>query len=290
MSTTSMTNNNATNSGLAAKIVAIFKSTHFLPCILVTLITSVLAYGSGQRSQIWLLAPAVLLGQFSVGWCNDYLDRHRDRLAKRSEKPIVSGQVQANTIKVLSVAAGLLSVGFSLAYGREATVIYLIALGSAYLYNFRLKNSLLSVLTFIVSFGLLPVYVGLGSTPRFIPATWIIAASALWSIGIHIQNVIPDFEADAKTGIKGAVNYLTSSQAILASVVVLILSATIIGFGISGGASLFAWGVLGIFTITTIIFATSFLLKRKATASKASILMTTLGAILIMCSGPFIRM
>ena len=271
------------------RIKAIFVATHFLPCVLVTVMTSLLAYGAGQRRSILLLAPAVLFGQFCIGWSNDYIDRDRDRIAGRHEKPTVSGAVTAITLRNLAIISAVLSIGFSILYSQPATLVYLVAFGSAFWYNVRLKSSVLSIATFIVSFGLLPVYVGLGTAPHFIPAAWIIFAMIMWSIGIHIQNVIPDFEADAKTGIKGAANYLSPTQAVVITGMVLAVSAGAIGFGVRHGASVFVWVLLAVFGVIALQFVKHLLNKDELAAFKTSMLMTAVGSLLIMCAGPFMR-
>jgi len=274
---------------IVARVWRTLLATHFLPSTLVTAMTVALAYGAGQRSSLWLLTPAVLFGQFCIGWTNDYLDRDRDRIAGRTEKPIVSGAVRASTIRALAISALVAAVVFSLAYSVRATFVYIVALGSALLYDFRLKNSVLSIATFVVSFGLLPVYVAQGSSPAFMPNIWIVLALILWSIGIHIQNVIPDFEFDAKTGIKGAVNYLTTYSATLLTGVTLVLSVASLCVAFAQGASVFIWIIVGVFVVTALLFMKTFLTKKMDSAFKVSMIMTALASLLIMLSGANLR-
>ena len=76
-------------------MVPLLRACHLKPTLAVTAITTALAVSAGRGSgSIWV-ALAVLSGQFSVGWSNDYLDRDRDHLAGRVDKPIVSGGVSA---------------------------------------------------------------------------------------------------------------------------------------------------------------------------------------------------
>lgn len=267
----------------------VFRASHFMPCVTVTAITALLAYASGQKSKIFLLAAAVLFGQFSVGWCNDYLDRNRDRLAGRTDKPIVSGNVQAATIMWLSIMALILSVPLSFAYGKGAGIVHLIALVSAFLYNFRLKNSRLSILTFAVSFGLLPVFVAQGAPVPYVPAAWIIIASGLLGVAIHFQNVIPDLEYDAKTGIKGFPHYFSSDRALLIGSVFLTLSALSVGYGTVRRGSVLATMALALFFAATVVFFVLYVKKDIGRASKVSLIMSLLCVIVTITSAMFMR-
>ena len=46
-----------------------------------------------------LVALAVLAGQLSVGWSNDYLDRERDRAAGRTDKPVAAGELSPTLVR-----------------------------------------------------------------------------------------------------------------------------------------------------------------------------------------------
>ena len=47
---------------------------------------------------VLLVAAAVLAGQLSVGWLNDYLDADRDRAVRRADKPVVTGALTIGAI------------------------------------------------------------------------------------------------------------------------------------------------------------------------------------------------
>ena len=73
---------------------ALFRTCHPLPSLAVTamfaaLIVQAAPHGLGPAAAI----PAVLLGEMSIGWSNDYFDAPRDAMAGRTDKPIVSGGV-----------------------------------------------------------------------------------------------------------------------------------------------------------------------------------------------------
>jgi len=271
--------------GFGLWVREVFRASHFLPCVTVAAITGLLAYGSGQRASALLAFGAVLFGQFSVGWCNDFLDRKRDRAAGRLEKPIVSGHVRATTIMRLSIMALVLSLLLSFVYGSGAGIVHIVALISAYLYNFRLKNSPLSIVTFIVSFGLLPVFVGQGAVTPYVPTAWMIIATALLGAGIHFQNVIPDLLHDAKTGIKGLPHYFSYNHSLLLSGVFMALSASSIGLGTLGDVMVnLATIALVLFAFVTLMFFILYLKKDITRAFKVSAVMSFL-CILVVISG-----
>ena len=274
---------------ITEKIVGALNATHLPPCLAVTAISGLMAYYSGVRSGIFLVVPAVLLGQFSVGWCNDYLDRKDDALAKRLEKPLVSGVIKASTVRNLSIAALLISITLSFTYSLPAGFVHAAALASAYLYNFRLKNSPLSIATYMFSFGLLPVFVALGNPSPFIPAYWMILASAMLGAGVHFQNVIPDFEVDKIAGVKGLPHYFSYDQALLLGSVFLVLSAASIGFGVGSIGTIVTWVALGSFAIIAVFFSLLYFTNQIEKAYKSALLLSFLGTLVMIAGAPFMR-
>lgn len=260
------------------------RTTHFLPCLAVTAISGLMAYFSGVRSGILLVMPAVLLGQFSVGWCNDYLDRHDDKMAKRMEKPIVSGVVRAQTIMLLSIAALIASLVLSYMYSLQAGLVHAAALTSAFLYNLNLKRTPFSIATYLFSFGLLPVFVAAGNPEYFVPAAWMIAASALLGAGVHFQNVLPDFKVDALAGVKGFPHYFSYNHALLLGSGFLAASAVCVTFGIWSRASTLSWIIIGLFSLSSLGFVVAYYIKNIEIAYKLA-LQTSFLCTLVMIAG-----
>ena len=93
-------------------------------------------------------------------------------------------------------------VPLSLLSGWFAGSLHLIAVASAWSYNLWLKTTVLSVLPYVVSFGLLPAFVtaGLPGHPVY---GWLVAAGALLGAGAHFANVLPDIDDDLSTGVRG---------------------------------------------------------------------------------------
>ncbi len=176
------------------------------------------------------MVPTVLLGQFPVGWINDYLDLENDKAAGRKDKPLATGQIKPRTVLVLASISLTMSVILGFLYNPMAGLVNVVALTSALLYDIKLKGTVFSIVTYIVSFSLLPVFVSLGlDDPKF-PGLWIVIAFAFLGTGVHFLNVIPDFIDDAKTGVKGLVHYFSKPTALYLSANFMILSTFIVGF------------------------------------------------------------
>jgi 4-hydroxybenzoate polyprenyltransferase len=88
------------------RVVALFRAAHAPPTLAVTALATAIAASSGRdfRGTV-LVAAAVLAGQLSIGWCNDLVDRDRDRAAGRDDKPIVTGAVSARLVTWACAAA-----------------------------------------------------------------------------------------------------------------------------------------------------------------------------------------
>jgi 4-hydroxybenzoate polyprenyltransferase len=82
-------------------------------------------------------------------------------------------------------------------------LVHAVMLISAWHYNAWLKNTPFSVAPFVVSFGLLPAIVTLSLPTPMFAAWWALGAGALLGIAAHFANVLPDFESDRATGIRG---------------------------------------------------------------------------------------
>lgn len=177
-------------------------STHPGPSLAVTAVTVVLAIGVGLAPlQVVLLGLAMLLGQFSVGLSNDWIDAARDRAAGRSDKPVATGAISVSLVRASAFATAGLALVLTAPLGVLPLAAHAVFVVSAWSYNVWLKKTSLSVLPYIVSFGLLPLLVT-ACLPAW-AAWWAIGAGALLGVAAHFANVLPDLEADAATGVHG---------------------------------------------------------------------------------------
>lgn len=184
------------------RIPAVIRLIHPAPAGAVVALSAVLALvmaaqnGSVPVSRILLVVLSVAGSQVATGAANDWADRHRDRAA-RPEKPIPAGEV--TPAAALWVAAGgtLLQVAASVPLGALPTLLGLAALASAIAYDLALSRTPVSVVPYLVSFGLLPLWIasGLGlPVQRVLPAVPLIAPLAA---AAHLANTLRDWDADA---------------------------------------------------------------------------------------------
>ncbi|WP_137122638.1 UbiA family prenyltransferase [Segeticoccus rhizosphaerae] len=189
----------------AKTTVALARACHPGPTLAVTALAGVFAAGSGLgAARCAVLLLAVGSGQLVIGWTNDLVDAGRDRLVGRTDKPLVTGELEAHLVRrALGVAAGVTVVA-SLACGPWAGLLHVfLVVGSGLAYDLRLKRTGWSFLPYLVAFGTLPAVVTWTLPQPAWPAWWVMAASGLLGVGAHLVNVLPDLAADAATGVAG---------------------------------------------------------------------------------------
>jgi 4-hydroxybenzoate polyprenyltransferase len=207
---------------------ALLRSCHPEPTAAVTLMVTALAVTTGRTAAgVLLVFAAVLTGQLSIGWLNDFLDADRDRAVGRADKPVVAGAVSARTVGVAAAVAAVLCVPLSLASGVAAGVVHLVATSSGWAYDLGVKSTRWSVVPYIVCFGLLPVFVVLALPGAPAPPWWLPAAGALLGAGAHFANVLPDLDDDTATGVRGLPHRLGATRSRVAAAV-LLLAATVV--------------------------------------------------------------
>jgi 4-hydroxybenzoate polyprenyltransferase len=200
---------------------------------------------------------AVLSGQLSVGWSNDWVDADRDRAVGRKDKPVVQGMPVA-TLRRAALLALLACVPLSLLMGRYAGAAHLIAVASAWLYNARLKSTVLSFLPYALSFGLLPSVVTLTVPGHPTPPLWATAAGALLGVGAHGANVLPDMDDDSRTGVRGLPHRLGRTPTVVLSGLALLGATVLLATG--PGPSPLGWAAVG---AATAVFGAGLALGRR---------------------------
>jgi protoheme IX farnesyltransferase len=228
-----------------AGVLGLAKACHPGPVTAVSAASAgmVIAFG-GRRRDALRVGLAVLTGQLAIGWQNDWVDAERDRLAARLDKPIAAALVARRTVGAAAAVAGAACLPASAWLGRRAALAHLTAVASGASYNAGLKRSALSILTYAVSFGLLPVVAHEALPSDDATPGWAIAAGAQLGMAAHLVNVLPDRDSDRELGVLGLPQRL-SAQASLALATVLLLGANAsIAFG-SGGLSRRTTGTFG---------------------------------------------
>ena len=213
-------------------IVALWRSSHPGPSVVVTLVAITLGIATGlELWRIALLGLAILSGQLSVGISNDAIDAPRDTRTSRTDKPIARGDVSLRVAWVAASAAVFAALVLSCVLSWQMGLAHLIALGSAWAYNAGLKSTPISVLPFIVSFGLLPSLVTLSADPPSVAAAWAWVAGAALGVAIHLTNVLPDLEDDAQTGVRGLPHRLGRRASAVIAAVALVVGAVAVLLG-----------------------------------------------------------
>ncbi|MCU1414341.1 MAG: 4-hydroxybenzoate polyprenyltransferase-like prenyltransferase [Microbacteriaceae bacterium] len=230
---------------MLTRLRALALSTHPGPGIAVTIVAVVL--GIGLHLVWWrvlLLGLAFLFNQASVGLSNDWIDAERDRAVGRTDKPVALGLISAGTVRTTAFACVVLSLALTAPLGWQATVAQFVFIASAWGYNAGLKNTWISVLPYIVSFGLLPMVTTLARPQPAIAAWWALALGAMLGIAAHFANVLPDLDDDARTGVAGLPHRIGRRASGVVIWTVLAVAGLLAFFGPVGDRTVLQWVAL----------------------------------------------
>ncbi|MGP3966345.1 UbiA family prenyltransferase [Streptomyces sp. 6N223] len=223
---------------LPGTVSALIRASHPHAVLAVTAVAGGLAVSQGRTAGSAALATAaVLAGQLSVGWLNDLVDAPRDAAAGRGEKPLATGRLSPATVRAGVLVAAGAAVILSLPSGLLATAAHLAALASAWLYDLGAKSGVFSVVPYVVSFGLLPVFVVLGAPGAPLPPAWLVASSALLGGAAHFVNALPDISADVAVGVRGLPHRLGPARSRVAAAGLVLAASALLVFGPPGGAT-----------------------------------------------------
>lgn len=221
---------------------AVVRLIHLAPSVAVTALSAalgaiLLAQSGATLDERWLATLAAVAGsQIFIGATNDLVDRSRDEAAGRLSKPLASGDLAPGTaVWVASLGLGI-QLAASLRLGGAFTLLGLVAAGSALAYNLWLSRTPYSVVPYLVSFGILPIWVATGvgvPLQRVAIAPLIVAPFAA---AAHLANVLRDFDADAAQGSRNLAHVLGRRRAFA------LAWALAIGTGVSVGAALLLGG------------------------------------------------
>lgn len=218
--------------GRGAPTAALIRACHPEPTLAVTAVAGLLAGVSGRGADgVVAVTAAILAGQLSVGWSNDWVDRSRDRQAGRADKPVAAGTLSAGTVGSWALLALAAAVGLSFLSGWRAALAHIAAVASAWTYNFGLKSTPLSWLPYAVSFALLPTFVALGLPGHPAPHAWAPIAGALIGVGAHAANTLPDLDIDREQGVWGLPQRLGPGPTRVGSIVLLLAATLVLGYG-----------------------------------------------------------
>jgi 4-hydroxybenzoate polyprenyltransferase len=191
--------------GVANRVLALVRAGHPGPSLAISALIALLAaqaapHGAGP---VALVIPAVVAGQFSIGWSNDFFDAGRDATAQRGDKPVVTGAVSRRAVAVAGVAALAASLALGLAIGVAAGLVNAVMMAAGWAYNAGLKSTLASGLTYLIGFGLIPAFAAATLPGHPAPRPVVTAAAAVLGLGAHFANVIHDLDGDRLAGVRG---------------------------------------------------------------------------------------
>ncbi len=208
---------------------ALLRASHLPPTLAVTAFAFAYAWGVGASTGLAArVALAVLAGQLSVGWSNDWIDASRDSAVGRPDKPVATGALRTTTVRTAAFVAAVACVVLSFLLGPGAGAVHVVAVASAWAYNAWLKATPWSWAPYALSFGLLPSVATLAlDDPYVTPLTTTLAAGLL-GVGAHLANVLPDLEDDAATGVVGLPHRLGRRGTTVGAVALLLAAAALV--------------------------------------------------------------
>jgi 4-hydroxybenzoate polyprenyltransferase len=208
-------------------LTGLIRATHFGPTVLVVTISFILARTQYSTPNALEVALAVLAGQCVVGWSNELVDFPRDQAAGRLKKPLVAGAVSQKSLQwgicLALFAAGLLSYFGPL--GIKGTLLHALGILSATLYNLKLKQTILSPLPYMISFGGMP-FTLYYSNGKF-PSVWLVLVFVLFATAFHFLNVLKDLDWDLRQGVLGMPQRLGRLTSLVLAGVLILSGATL---------------------------------------------------------------
>jgi 4-hydroxybenzoate polyprenyltransferase len=261
-------------------------ATHAGPTVAVTTVATLLAVAAGVGpARTALLCVAVLAGQASIGWSNDWLDAGRDRAVARADKPVVQGAVEPATLRAAAWGAAAVAVVLSLALGPVPGLLLLALVASGWAYNAGLKRTAVSVVPYVTGFGALPAGVVAAAPGTPAAPWWLIGAGGAMGAAAHFANVAPDLEDDLATGVRGLPHRLGAAPSAVIGALLLGSAAAILVLGPEGPPPASGWLVLGIAAPAVGLAALAGSARFRRAAFPAVMVLTVLIVVLLVAGG-----
>jgi 4-hydroxybenzoate polyprenyltransferase len=276
----------AGRTGLVRRGVALARATHLEPALAVSTVAVLLAVAAGVGpGRTVLLGAAVLAGQASIGWCNDWLDADRDRAVGRQDKPVVQGVVTPGTLRTAALAAVAVAVVLSLLLGVVPGLLLLVLVGSGWAYDAGLKRTALSPLPYLTGFGALPAGVVAAAPGTPGAPWWLVAAGAALGGAAHVANVAPDVADDLATGVRGLPHRMGPVPSAIAGAVLLGGASLLLVTGPDGPPSPLGWAAAVLAAPAVVVAALAGSPRARRLAFPAVMLLTVLDVVLLLAGG-----
>jgi len=232
---------------------------HLGPSVAVTVLSAALAaillnQTGAPLDQRWLLTVLSVAGsQVFIGATNDIVDRLRDQVAGRTEKPLVSGHLTPGG------AAWIASIGLAVMLTAASRVdsltlgLSVSAAASATIYNLFLSRTPLSPIPYLVSFGLLPLWIAAGVAVPLDRVAGAVPLAAAFAGAAHLANTLRDFDGDRATGSRSLAQLLgraaTQRLALVVSIGVSVGVGVVLIAGGRATAPALALGAIGLVAV-----------------------------------------
>jgi 4-hydroxybenzoate polyprenyltransferase len=261
-------------------------ATHAGPTVAVTTVATLLGAAAGvPPGRLPLLCAAVLAGQASIGWSNDWLDADRDRAVARADKPVVQGAVRPSTLRAAAIAAAATAVVLSLLLGAVPGVLLLVLVASGWAYNAGLKRTAWSGVPYLTGFGALPAGVVAAAPGTPIAPWWLVFAGAALGGAAHLANVAPDLEDDLATGVRGLPHRLGARVSAVLGAVLLGAASLALVFGPPGPPTAAGWVGLVVAVPAVAVAALAASPRFRRAAFPAILLLVVLDVLLLVTGG-----
>jgi 4-hydroxybenzoate polyprenyltransferase len=272
--------------GALAKVRALALATHLGPTVAVTVVATVLAVAADvPAGRVALVCAAVLAGQASIGWSNDWLDADRDRAVARADKPVVQGAVDPSTLRTGALLALAAAVVLSLLLGVVPGALLLVLVASGWAYNAGLKRTAASVVPYVTGFAALPAGVVAAAPGTPTAPWWLVAAGGALGAAAHFANVAPDLEDDMATGVRGLPHRLGARVSAIVGALLLGGASVLLVTGPDGPPTTAGWIVLALAVPAVVVAALAGSIRFRRLAFPAIMLLTVLDVALLVAGG-----
>lgn len=265
---------------------AMARATHLGPSLAVTTVAVLLAVTAGvPAGRTVLVGLAVLAGQASIGWCNDWLDADRDLAVGRTDKPVVQGLLTPTLLRRATAVAVVVAVVASLALGVVPGLLLLVLVASGLAYDAGLKRTAWSPLPYLTGFGALPAGVVAAAPGGPGAPWWLIAAGAALGGAAHVANVAPDVDDDLATGVRGLPHRVGAVPSAVAGAVLLGAATLLLVLGPPGPPGTLGWLACAFAAPAVVVAALAGSPRGRRLAFPAVMLLTVLDVVLLLAGG-----
>ncbi len=203
---------------LFVKWKAYFEVCHPFPLVMIALLTYLFSISAAKGfppfPKITVIIAAICCSQISINSLNDFFDRELDHRFKPN-KPISSGRLSPKEVVVLAIVSFFTMCILAIKFGPISLLLGIIGTGAGFLYDVKLKRTILSWLPFMIAYPLLVFWTRMALGEFEWKLLWAYPIIGLLSIGIHITNTLPDLESDISFHLRGLVHILGKNKSVI---------------------------------------------------------------------------